>query len=186
MRVFKPCVAAISGLPLHGKTDVAFYMAKHANFALRDVDDFRREHFPAQSGIALPEAEEIDVMVRSFRYMMDSVGRALANSQPVVLPSTFSRRVFKDALLRFVGENPDTPSRIFRLEIDSEDIVRAHLAKRLRDGTNSNVKSMERYHWSKTIVEPWPDDTSVIPINAERSVEEVANDVFTRLRDLEL
>ncbi|OGC87486.1 hypothetical protein A3C20_02460 [Candidatus Kaiserbacteria bacterium RIFCSPHIGHO2_02_FULL_55_25] len=184
--MFKPCVAALSGLPLHGKSEVATYMAKHSNFAKRDVDDFRRSYFAAQSGVVLPEVEEIDIMVRSFRFMMDSVGKLIRMSQSVVLPSTFSRRVFKDTLLEFVSVHPEVSVRVFRFDVSSLNIVEARLKKRLEDGTNSNVRSMERYHYSKTIVEPWPEGVSVIPVNAEGPIELVANSIFAHFRDLEI
>src|SRR3989344_5462351 len=157
MRMFKPCVAALSGLPLHGKSEVATYMAKHSNFAKRDVDDFRRSYFAAQSGVVLPEVEEIDIMVRSFRFMIDSVGKLIRMSQSVVLPSTFSRRVFKDTLLEFVSVHPEVSVRVFRFDVSSLKIV-----------------------------EPWPEGVSVIPVNAEGPIELVANSIFAHFRDLEI
>jgi predicted kinase len=184
MRTFKPCMVALSGLPLHGKTEVANHIAQHTNFVVQDVDEFRRKHFPAESGLVLQEVEEIDIMIQSFRFMMESVGYLTERSTPVILPSTFSRRVFKDELLRFMMNHRDIPARIFRLDVHSESVISARLAKRLAEGTASNVKTMERYRWSKTIVEPWPDGVKVTPVFAGGPVETVAKLVLAQLTDL--
>ena len=182
MMHFQPCVAVLSGPPLHGKSTVARRISSLTNMQWTDVDLLRRGRFPIQSGVLLPVEEERALMTTVYRLSLEMVLHSLGQGMPAVLSGTCSRAAFKAVVAEFVrNERSHTPITVFRLDINSPSIIEQRIASRALGDTPSNIKTKAQYDWALTIVDPWPEYIVPVPIDASRDVDAVAADIISRM-----
>ncbi|MEK7601345.1 MAG: hypothetical protein AAB480_02335 [Patescibacteria group bacterium] len=186
MKLFPPCVAALTGPSLHYKSFAAERIRDDSNFAIRDCDEVRKQLYPQFSGVLLPPEQGLPLMDRVYRAMMKDVEMLTEFGTPVVISSAFARAVLKDMLIRWAHEHPQIPVRVFRLEVTSREVIRERLKERERRGTLSDIKTEADYDWLRSIEAPWPTDFPVTLVNAEQPIEAVVGEILGHLRGLEL
>ena len=181
---YAPCVVALTGPSLHGKSSAAERIRDESNFVIRDCDEVRKQLYPKFSGVLLPQEQGLPLMDRVYRAMMKDVEMLIEFGNPVVVSSAFARAVLKDMLIKWAHEHPQIPVRVFRLEVTSREVIRERLEERGRRGTLSDIKTEEDYDWLRSIEAPWPANFPVTLVNAEQSIEAVVAEVLNHLRDL--
>lgn len=186
MKLFPPCVAALTGPSLHYKSFAAERIRDDSNFVIRDCDEVRKQLYPQFSGVLLPPEQGLPLMDRVYRAMMKDVEMLTEFGTPVVISSAFARAVLKDMLIRWAHEHPQIPVRVFRLEVTSREVIRERLKERERLGTLSDIKTEKGYDWLRSIEAPWPSDFPVTLVNAEQPIEAVVAEILGHLRGLEL
>ena len=184
MKLYVPCVVALTGPSLHGKSSAAERIRDDSNFVIRDCDEVRKQLYPQFSGVLLPPEQGLPLMDRVYRAMMKDVEMLIEFGNPVVVSSAFARAVLKDMLIKWAHEHPQIPVRVFRLEVTSREVIRERLEERGRRGTLSDIKTEEDYDWLRSIEAPWPANFPVTLVNAEQSIEAVVAEVLNHLRDL--
>ena len=185
MKLYVPCVVALTGPSLHGKSFAAERIRDDSNFVIRDCDEVRKQLYPQFSGVLLPPEQGLPLMDGVYRAMMKNVEMLTEFGSPVVISSAFARAVLKEMLIRWAHKHPQIPVRVFRLEVTSREVIRERLEDRVRRGTLSDIKTEADYDWLRSIEAPWPANFPVTHVNGEQSIEVVVNEIRGHLRDLE-
>jgi hypothetical protein len=155
--MFKPCIVVLSGPPLHGKSTIARELHRVSNFVFLDVDGMKEEYPQAST------EERYGLMTEhADRYLPDT---------PVVFAATFSKGVFKAPLKALIERYPAIPSLIFSLAVPSRDEIASRIQTRLAAGDPLlSIKTVEKYDWALTLVEPWWEGVTPIALNAQQEM----------------
>ena len=184
MKLYVPCVVALTGPSLHGKSSAAERIRNDSNFVIRDCDEVRKQLCPQFSGVLLPPEQGLPLMDGVYRAMMKNVEMLTEFGSPVVVSAAFARLMLKDMLIKWTHEHPQIPVRVFRLEVTSREVMRERLKERERRGTLSDIKTQKDYDWLRSIEAPWPANFPVTLVNAEQSIEAVVAEILNHLHDM--
>jgi len=175
MIIFSPCIIALVGPPLHGKSTVALALAKMSNLCMVDIDVVKAKHFSDLT------AEKLDITAQAYQLMADEVAALVAQSQPIILSATFSRKEFKDPFLQIFRSNK---TRVFFLLVDSVDCIMSRIKNRNSKEKDHPIKSEAQYRWALGLLDPWPGDMGIVDINADRNVDLIVRNVLDHCRGL--
>jgi len=181
----KPCVVVFSGTPVSGKTKTAEALIRMTNLVHLDVDVFRQLHYPNPGRILLAEHQERFVMAACYMRLAEEAFRIIEVRSPVLLIGTFSRPEFKaplELLSRVLGEM-EIPFRAFLLTVSDEEAAQ-RIETRRREGSASNIGTLEKYQWAKKFFQPI-EFVPVVTVNTSgKSQGECAREVIGHLSDL--
>lgn len=152
---FKPCIVALAGAPLSGKTTLGNELSRRTNLHFFDIDDIR-SRFPAQ---LYPNPEEERDFFRNpvRRYTAIAVAQAYAyylaaevleKGKPVLLAATYSHRSYANPLREFadlyrrVNHPDESVLRIFVLEVPVESLPQ-RVEDRIRSRIDTTVNTLE-------------------------------------------
>lgn len=155
----KPSVTVLSGTPLTGKTTLAEKLIAISNLEMIDVDIIReeidetRKLDPSQRW--LPPDQELAIMVKSYTLLCQRAIEETQAGRAIIITGTFSRDVFKQPLeeLYKLAQEKGIPFRPFLLTTTDEEAEK-RIKKRKKEGSASNVDTLEKYQWSGTIFSP--------------------------------
>lgn len=150
---FKPCIVALAGPPLSGKTTLGGKLSEMTNLYFFDMDNVRR-CFPVQL-YPDPDKERdffrnpvrrYAAILTAHAYAYYLASEVLENGEPVLLAATYSHpsylnplREFAD-LYRRVNQPAESALRIFVLEAPEESLAsRVDQRVSLRDETTVNT-----------------------------------------------
>jgi predicted kinase len=153
--LLNPCLIILSGMPLTGKDYVAHKLQKlFSNLLHIDVDQIRKLYdFSSQSEKLNLEYEK-DVMIQSYKTLCNKAEDTINNKFPVVITGTFSRSEFKKPLKNLLkkANEIDTSIKCFLLKA-TDNQVKRRINKRIKERSFSNIDSIEKYNWAKTLFE---------------------------------
>lgn len=153
--MLEPCVIGFSGVPLSGKTKTAEALIRRTNIVHLDVDAIRQLHYPNPGRVLLPEHRERFVMAACYTKLAEEALRIIDVGSPVVIIGTFSRPEFKAPLelLSRVLDEMGISLRIFLLTVSDEEVVR-RIETRRREGSASNIDTLEKFQWAQQFFRP--------------------------------
>ena len=177
--IFGPCIVVLTGVPLSGKTHLARALEEQSNLIALDVDAIRNEideSRRANSDVRMLEPEqEKAIMVRSYAELCRRAEQAAISGSSMLITGTFSRAEFKPELERIV-KSGKVVIKIFLLTVSDEEAI-LRIEKRKTEGSLSNIDSLEKYQWAKSIFGKI-DFAPVTEITSD------INSVFQNLADL--
>lgn len=183
---FKPSVTVLSGLPLTGRTTLAERLAAVSNLEIIDVDVIRGETDKTRkqnpSVRWLPPKQEKAIMKKAYAILCQRAKERVCAGAAVLLTATFSREEFKRPLEKFyysLQEN-NIAFKAFLLTAEDREIEKRIEQRRL-EGSVSNVDTLEKYQWSKTIFKPI-NFVSLTEVDTANST--IVNKVLADLTDL--
>ncbi|EKE14931.1 MAG: hypothetical protein ACD_12C00241G0001 [uncultured bacterium] len=183
---FKSSAIVFSGLPLTGKTTLAKRLAVVSNLEVIDVDVVREEidetRKQSPSSKWLSSKQEKAIMKKAYAILCQRARERIFKGAAILLTATFSREEFKKPLKElysFLQEN-NIPFKAFLLTAADEKIEKRIEQRRLK-GSVSNVSTLEKYQWAKTIFKPI---NFVSPTKIDNTSLNSFNKVLVNLRDL--
>lgn len=153
--VLRPCVIVLSGMPLSGKTHLAKKLDDSFNFQILDVDVIRNRidesRRNGQTRMLEPEKEKA-VMIKSYEEMCKQAENLVGTGAAVLMTGTFSRAEFKLPLEQLAGRLKERKIslRVFLLTVSDKEALR-RIEKRKKEGSFSNIDTLEKYQWAKSI-----------------------------------
>jgi len=182
----RPCVVVLSGTPLSGKTYLANELQKCLDIKVIDVDSVRHEidetrRQDGQVKMLEPEQEKA-IMIKSYTEMCRQAEEDALSGSPVLITGTFSRAEFKKPLEELAKslEKNNIPLRTFLLSITDEEALK-RIEKRKAEGSLSNIDSVEKFQWSKSIFSKFEN----IPFDKiDASTEKTIEDVLEKISEL--
>lgn len=176
MVTFQKGIFVLAGTSFTGKTLLGRRLASKSNLKFLDVDEARKE-IQADTTWRNPTEEKM-IMIRAYALNHKKAEELLEKGIPVLLAATYSRPEYHSAL-RKLREKLNIPLQVFYLTI-SEQTVRVRLLKRLKEGSYSNIKSLENYSEQARKYVPIKGK-EVKEINADRPIEEIEEDIMNVL-----
>ncbi|MFY9463338.1 MAG: AAA family ATPase [Candidatus Sungiibacteriota bacterium] len=182
--ILKPCVVVLSGMPLMGKSALAAELIRMTNLIHIDVDEIRQMLFPNPDRIVFPSTSEFAVMESCYDLLIKNAEWIVEQLRiPVCVTGTFSREEFKAPLKRMWKKSVVAiPFRIFLLSASDEEITQ-RVEKRRREGSASNIDTMEKFLWAKGFFQP-VEFARVVRIQTIKPPDECAQEVLGYLADL--
>ena len=185
----KPCVVVLSGMPLTGKSALAesltrIGVVRKTNLVYVDVDEMRQFLFPNPERVLFPPEVETPVMIQSYTALAAKAQWLVQQLHAsVCITGTFSREEFKRPLEDvYILHREEFPFRIFVLSAPDEEIGR-RIESRRREGSPSNIDTMEKFLWAKGFFLPI-DFAPVVSIETTKSPDRCAQEVLGHLADL--
>lgn len=154
-----PIIVVLSGPPLMGKTTIAQTLSQKTRFLHIDIDDVRNEIDATRkkdSTIILSLDEEIAIMSLSYRLLCEKAGdQVIQNQKGIIISGTFSRKEFKKPLLELKDRlnKVNIPLKVFQLDTSKND-VEERIKKRQKEGSKSNINTLEKFQWAKGFFVP--------------------------------
>lgn len=159
MKSLKPCLIILSGMPLTGKNYLANKLQR-LFFPLiwRDVDRIRKlyESYNPKNEQSISSDYEKQIMIKSYEILCRTdIKFYLKETIPVLISGTFSKKEFKKPLRKLVKkiQKLNIPIKCFQLNC-SEKEIKKRIKKRIKEGSLSNIDTIEKFNWAKSIFEP--------------------------------
>jgi predicted kinase len=176
---FETSLVIFCGLPFTGKSTLSRELARLSNFVHHDCDVYRlaivgNDHF-------LPDEQEAEVMLESYRRMhVDGLSR-ISSHLPVSIAATYWRPIYKPLLADLLSQI-SCPIRIFELEVD-DDFIGDRVRQRILAGDPSEIKTVEQYVVIKNRIDPIAFQGK-IAIDTSRSIPDTLDEVLSHLHGL--
>jgi len=176
-----PCIIALVGLPLTGKSTLGRALEKSSNALLCDVDVSRKAlHLEGdKDNIRGSEAYEKQAMLNAYILNHKKAKEALEKNIPVILTATYSRPVYHE-MLKKLSEETHTPLIVFLLE-STDKKAKVRVEKRAAEGSNSNLQSFTDYLGVKMRYQ-CITDVELLKLDATKSIGELVELVLRNLR----
>lgn len=179
MITFETSLVIFSGLPFTGKSTLSRELARLSNFVHLDCDVYRlaivgHDHF-------LPDEQEAEVMLESYRRMHVDGLNVINGRSPVSLAATYWRPIYKPLLIDLLSQL-SVPIRIFELRVD-DGIVGERVRRRTLEGDPSEIKTVEQYLVIKKSMEPIAFQGKIF-IDTAKSLADTMAEVLPHLKEL--
>lgn len=182
---FKPCIVVFTGPGFTGKTTLGHLLSERTNFVFYDVDETRWSIFdknPDQDfPDVLPDQMERFAMLTSYQANHERARNAIWAGKPVILAATYSRETYHE-MLKSLQQEMGIPMKVFLLEASDKEIE-IRIQKRLREGSFSNVRTMEHYLRMKNRQEITGVD--LVIVNTEKPLDQTVSEIFSYLKPLQ-
>ena len=138
---FEPALVIFSGPPFTGKTTLSKELASRSNFIHYDSDPFRLEVVGHDQ--SLPDDQEAEAMVESYRRMHAAGLAGIRRGKPVSLAATYWRPVYKPLFAELLAQIT-VLVKTFELRVNDSEIE-SRASKRQLEGDPSDIKTLEQY-----------------------------------------
>ncbi len=131
-------------------------LASRFNILHLDVDAVRLEILQLQNGISevkmLKPGSELDIMARAYTELCQRAEDLVIQGKPIIISGTFSRAEFKVPLKRLTENlvKNNIPVKVFLITVPEIEVLQ-RIEKRKLGGDLSNIDSLERFTWAKSI-----------------------------------
>jgi len=176
---FETSLVIFSGLPFTGKSTLSRELAKLSNFVHLDCDVYRLAI--VGNDLFLPDEQEAEVMMESYRRMHVDGLTMISEHLPVSLAATYWRAIYKPMLLDLLAQLA-APIRIFELRVD-DSVIAERVSRRTLEGDPSEIKSVEQYLAIKNNVDPIAFQGKIL-VNTAKSLPDTMDEILSRLKDL--
>ena len=178
---FRPCIVALVGLPLTGKSTLGYYLGKFSNLVFLDSDDVRTQIFERTTP-RLPPDQEMFAKLVSYQKTHEIAMEHIQRQEPVAIEGTYSRKIYHEMLKR-LARKAKVPLRVFLLE-STDETIRRRLMIRNNENTNrSNLATVDDLQEIKARYEPLTD-IWMITINSNQPMKVKIATIFKYLNDL--
>lgn len=173
MVTFQKAIFVLAGTSFTGKTLLGRRLARRSNLKFLDVDEARKE-IQTDTIWRNPNEEKM-IMARAYALNHKKAEELLGEGIPVLLAATYSRPEYHRSL-RKLREKLNIPLQVIYLTI-SEKTVRNRLLERIKEGSYSNIRSLESYSEQARRYVPIKGK-DVKEINADRPIEKIKEDIM--------
>src|SRR3989338_98408 len=183
--LLKPCVVVLSGMPLMGKSALGGELVKMTNLVHVDVDELRQLLFPNPQRLLFKSEVEFALMESCYELLTKNAEWVVEHLRmPVCITGTFSRKEFKEPLKRMWDIlTPGFPVGVFLLTA-SDGKIEQRIERRRREGSPSNIDTMEKFLWAKGFFQPIEFAPVVTIDTSGRYPMQCAGEVMEYLSDL--
>ncbi len=134
-------IIALTGLPLTGKTTLGERLVQKTDALFFDVDRARQEL--KRGNDWLGSDREREIMLEAYQFNHEKAEAALKTGRAVILAATYSRPTYHEMLER-LSSDEHVPLDVFLLALPQEE-AEIRIAKRVAEGSDSNIRSLEGY-----------------------------------------
>lgn len=183
---FRPCIVALAGPPLSGKTTIGTELSRRTNLTLFDVDQSGIDlEGLLEPGIKHPFVNSMRMAVK-YTYNHYLAGLHLAEGKPVIVTATYSHHTYEYLLREILTDtyqrlyqSPESLLRIFLLDAPVESLS-LRIAERTDKGSVSDVNTLEHATSLRRRFVPIEGD-DVVKVNTALPIEANIDQILTVL-----
>lgn len=182
---FNPCIVALAGAPLSGKTTLGKELAGRTNFLFLDIDEQGKKLDPMLSTLPGPLANTGRMMAK-YGYLNSLAANGLTEGRPVLLAATFSHDSYVNYLRaladldRRLNQSQESALRFFVLDTPEESLP-SRIEERVKKGSDSDVVTLDRAIAIRERFVPIKGD-DVVQINTGLPLEINVTQILTALQ----